>query len=151
MNNQQELNLNAMADRMGIHDVLVRYCTAIDTLDYALLDSCFTADAHLDYSVMNGPADTYNVVRAWLEDSLHRLHAMQHSITNTVFDIDGDSAKTRTQFRNPNVMATADGQLNVFTVGGYYDDELIRTSDGWRIQQRVEVFSYVDGTLPGRS
>ena len=26
--------------------------------------------------------------------------------------------------------------------GGYYCDRLVRTKDGWRIQERVEEFSY---------
>ncbi|MDQ1508779.1 MAG: SnoaL-like domain, partial [Actinomycetota bacterium] len=31
-----------LADRAEIHDVIVRYGWAIDTKDWALLDTCFT-------------------------------------------------------------------------------------------------------------
>lgn len=145
-----EQDLRELADRAKIEDLLVRYCTAIDHRDYGLLDRCFTDDAELDYSALNGPADAYDKVRAWLEASLVHLDAMQHSISNTVYRIDGDRATTRTQFRNPNVMRRPDGSLHLFTVGGYYDDELVRTADGWKIRRRVEVFTYLDGELPPR-
>ena len=39
-----------LSDRAEIHDVIVRYGWAIDTKDWALLDTCFTDDAHVDYS-----------------------------------------------------------------------------------------------------
>ena len=39
-----------LADRAEIHDVIVRYGWAIDTKDWALLDTCFTDDAEVDYS-----------------------------------------------------------------------------------------------------
>ena len=144
------LSLKIIADRCEIQDVLVRYCTAIDSLDYALLDTCFVENAFLDYSAMNGPAGEYPSVRAWLEASLRHLEAMQHSISNTVYCIDGDTATTRSQFRNPNVIRTTEGNQHLFTVGGYYDDEWVRTPNGWKITRRVEVSGYIDGTLPGR-
>src|SRR5205085_7205232 len=36
-----------LGDRAEIHDVIVRYGWAIDTKDWALLDTCFTGDAHV--------------------------------------------------------------------------------------------------------
>ena len=148
--NEQQLDQQTVMDRMEIQDLLVRYCTSIDNRDYDLLDTCFTEDAHLDYSVMDGPAGDYATVRAWLEASLVHLEAMQHSITNTVYEIRGDQATTRTQFRNPNVIRLKDGGLRVFTVGGYYDDVLVRTDTGWKISCRVEVLTYFDGERPSR-
>ncbi len=150
MNTEQTISLQEISDRVAIQDLLVRYCTAIDSRDYLLLDTCFSDSAQLDYSAMNGPADNYPTVRSWLEKQLSQLEAMQHSITNTVYSIDGDRATTRTQFRNPNVIRLADGAQHLFTVGGYYEDELVRTAAGWRIQRRVEVTSYIDGDLPRR-
>lgn len=150
MSKTQGISLKEISDRMEIQDILVRYCTAVDGCDFPLLDSCFSEDAFLDYSVMNGPAGDFPTIRAWLEVSLCHLEAMQHSISNTVYNIDGDRATARTQFRNPNTMRYPDGSLHLFTVGGYYEDELVCTAAGWKIKRRVERFTYLDGALPPR-
>jgi hypothetical protein len=41
-----------------------------------------------------------------------------------------------------------DGSLHMFTVGAYYNDELARTDQGWRIAQRIEEQAFLDGSLP---
>jgi hypothetical protein len=42
----------------------------------------------------------------------------------------------------------SDGSLQLFTVGAYYVDKLVRTDDGWRIAERVEEQAYLEGSLP---
>jgi hypothetical protein len=41
-----------------------------------------------------------------------------------------------------------DGSLHLFTVGAFYNDELVRTSSGWLIAKRVEEQAFLDGSLP---
>ena len=63
-----------LADRAEIHDVIVRYGWAIDTKDWALLDTCFTADADVDYSSNPGGKEgPYREIRAWLEKMISRV------------------------------------------------------------------------------
>ena len=40
------------------------------------------------------------------------------------------------------------GPLHFFYVGGRYDDELVRTAEGWKIAKRVETTLWFEGTLP---
>ena len=49
-------DVQAVIDRLEVSDVLVRYCTALDTHDSALLESCFSRDAVLEYDA--APAAT---------------------------------------------------------------------------------------------
>ena len=37
-------SIQAIADRLAISDILIRYGTALDTANWELLASCFTAD-----------------------------------------------------------------------------------------------------------
>jgi hypothetical protein len=49
-------------------DLLTRYASAIDSLDFELLDTVFVADAHLDYRSAGGIEGSYPEVRKWLFD-----------------------------------------------------------------------------------
>ena len=142
------LSPTEISDRLEIQDLLVRYTRAIDTKDWALLDRCFTPDAHVDYTSSGGVAGKYPEVRAWLEKALAAFPAMMHFIGNTSRALDGDRARARTYVINPMGFPKPDGGLHVFTVCAHYVDELVRTPHGWRIAQRIEEQVLLDGSLP---
>ena len=142
------LSLQEISDRIQIGDLLTRYTVAIDQKDWSLLDTCFTPDAHLDYTSAGGVAGDYPKVRAWLEVVLAPFPMTVHYITNSVVDLDGDAATARTAVLNPMGFQNEDGSMHLFTVGAHYHDELVRTDDGWRIRERIEESAFMDGTLP---
>ena len=142
------LSIEEISDRIEIDDLLTRYTVAIDTKDWKLLDQCFTPDAHLDYTSAGGVKGSYPEVRAWLEKALAPFPMTVHFISNTTVELDGDAARTRTYVLNPMGFPNPDGTLHLFTVGAYYNDQLVRTEDGWRIAERIEEQAFLDGTLP---
>jgi hypothetical protein len=142
------LSTQEISDRIEINDLLTRYTVAIDTKDWKLLDTCFTPDAQLDYTQTGGIKGAYPEVRAWLEKALAAFPVTVHFISNSTVNLDGDKASTRTYVINPMGFPKDDGSLHMFTVGGYYVDELVRTPDGWRIATRLEESAYMDGSLP---
>lgn len=138
-----------LSDRAEIHDVIVRYGWAIDTKDWALLDTCFTTDAYVDYSSNPGGKEgPYAQIRSWLEKMMSAFPVTQHLMSNVQITLDGDRASCRTMVTNPQGAATREGPLHFFFVGGRYDDEFVRTSDGWRIARRVETTLWFQGSLP---
>jgi 3-phenylpropionate/cinnamic acid dioxygenase small subunit len=138
-----------LSDRAEITDVIHRYAWALDTHDWDLLDTCFTADAYADYSSNpGGKAGPYTEVRGWLEHQLAAFVMMQHLMVNTQIDLAGDTATVRTMVVNPMGARTKDGPPHVFYVGGRYDDEFVRTPDGWKIARRVETLLWFEGSLP---
>ena len=60
------LTLQEISDRIQIQDLLTRYTNAIDGKDWALLDTCFTPDAHVDYTATGGIKGAYPEVRTSL-------------------------------------------------------------------------------------
>ncbi len=142
------LSTQELSDRAEIQDLLIRYTRAIDTQDFALLDSCFLPDAHVDYVSSGGVAGPYPEVRAWLEKALSPFSHMMHFIGNTTLELDGDRASARTYVVNPMGFTNPDQSLHVFTVYAHYVDELVRTPDGWRIAKRIEEQQLLEGTLP---
>lgn len=142
------LSLREVSDRIEIQDLLVRYTVAIDSKDWKLLDTCFTADAQLDYTSTGGIRGSYPEVRAWLEKALAAFPMTVHYISNSTVELEGDAARARTYVINPMGFPNPDGSLHIFTVGGYYVDELVRSAEGWRIRKRREDQAFLEGTLP---
>jgi 3-phenylpropionate/cinnamic acid dioxygenase small subunit len=148
MTARRTLSLEEISDRIEIDDLLIRYTVAIDKKDWELLDTVYTPDAKIDYTTSGGIKGEYPEVRAWLAKALAPFTMTQHLISNSSVNIDGDTATARTMVFNP--MGTDDGEggLKLFYVGGWYDDKLVRTDDGWRIAERFEEKAFFDVT-PG--
>ena len=142
------LSPQEISDRIEIQDLLTRYCKAIDEKDWDLLDTCFTPDAHVDYSSSGGIAGSYSEAREWLAKALAIFPVTLHSISNSEVVLDGDAARSRTMVHNPMGFRNPDGSMHIFTVYAYYVDELVRTPDGWRISQRVEEQALLEGSYP---
>ena len=136
------------ADRIRMDDLLTRYASAIDRRDWALLDTVFTADAHLDYRTAGGLEGDYPEVRKWLADVLPIFDVTQHLVVNREFEGGDDGARARSCFLNVNRLKV-EGEPWQFTVGGQYHDRLVRTADGWRIADRIEYTLWWDNPMPG--
>lgn len=130
------LSVAEISDRLEIQQLLIDYSTAIDRRRFDDLDEVFTVDAYIDYRAMGGIDGLYPDVKAWLEQVLPNFPAYAHLLGNFSVEIDGDTASSRTICFNPMVLGGADGQ--VLFCGLWYDDEFVRTDDGWRISRRVE-------------
>ena len=136
------MTLQAITDRIEIDDLLTRYATAVDTKDWDLFASCFTADAFIDYTSAGGIKGTLSEVKQWLAQVMTAFPMTQHLVTNRAVVIAGDSATSRCVFFNPMGLAGDSGGLILFLEGGYYNDKLVRTAAGWRIAQRIEEPTY---------
>ena len=75
-------------------------------------------------------------VKAWLAEVLPNFPAYVHMLGNFDVRIDGDTASSRTICFNPMVLDAEAKQ--VLFIGIWYDDEFVRTPDGWRMTRRVE-------------
>jgi hypothetical protein len=137
--NRSVLSLEEISDRLEIQQLLVAYSTAIDTRRFDDLDQVFAPDAYIDYRAMGGIDGQFPDVKKWLSEILPNFPAYSHLIGNfdvrVTRDATGDTAKSRILCFNPMVLGD-DGQ--VLFCGLWYDDEFVRTADGWRMTRRVE-------------
>ena len=127
-----------LADRTAIDEQLARYCRAIDTGEWDLLDGIFTPDAVLDYTSSGGIRGVYGEVKPWLAKVLPLFAVRQHYVTNREIALDRDAATSIAYLYNPMGRRRDDGGLDLFFVGGTYRDRWLRTAAGWRIVERVE-------------
>jgi 3-phenylpropionate/cinnamic acid dioxygenase small subunit len=119
-------------DRQDISDLLIRYATGIDRRDWDLFRTVFTPDCQLDYGQI-GVWDGVEAVTEFMDVVHAGLGYLMHRITNQVIDVRGDRAVTRC-YVDAWIMA-ADNASGV-NATGFYDDEIVRTDDGWRIARR---------------
>jgi hypothetical protein len=125
-----------LLDRADVSAVMHRYCTAIDTKDWALLASCFTEDVEADFRSFGGRAEATGR-DAWvagIKSTIAGLDATQHLTGNHVHQIDGDKAKLRAYIQAVHMLQNDRGDPE-YTIGGWYDVDLTRTPDGWRIHR----------------
>jgi hypothetical protein len=123
------------ADKEQIAEVLIRYATGIDSKDWPLLRSCWTDEIDVDY----GDLGHFATAEA-LTDLMRQIHdgmgPTYHRITNVVITADGDRATARS-YVHALLMAMPDDSASWVEALGHYDDELVRTPDGWRISRRT--------------
>lgn len=119
-------------DRQDISDLLVRYATGIDRRDWPLFRTVFTDDCELDY----GEIGAWSGVDA-VTDFMEQVHTPAghtlHRLTNQAITLDGDKAVARTYVDA--LIMFSDNQSGANGIG-FYDDEIARTPDGWRIARR---------------
>ncbi|GFG68961.1 nuclear transport factor 2 family protein [Mycolicibacter senuensis] len=128
-----------MSDRWQIQQLLVDYSTAIDTRNFDDLDAVFTDDAYIDYRAMGGIDGNYPQVKAWLAEVLPNFAGYAHMLGLPSIRVDGDTATARTFCFNPMVFGSKDTETPAtMLLGLWYDDEFVRSPDGWRMTRRVE-------------
>ena len=140
-----ELSPREISDRLQISDLLDVYASGVDRRDWDAVRSVFTDDAVLDYSSMGAPTGGVDEVMKWLANALTGIAVSQHLIVNRQITVNGDEATVRAALFNPMGVAGRDSEMKIFFVGGYYDDKLRRTEDGWRITQRVAELAWSRG------
>lgn len=130
------MTLQEISDRFEIMDLLVDYCSAIDSKDIDALDLIFNEDARIDYSKAGGPNGNLKTIKKFLMENLGDL-PRQHMISNYKIRISGDTAESRCLCHNPLELPRQGEVLEVAFWGLWYNDKLIRTSKGWRIKEMV--------------
>ena len=136
-------------DRVEILDVVTRYFTSIDHRDFERLRTVFTEDASGDFDGKAvGPG-----IEALLDFFAGRgrvdfpvdvaeIQVSHHLIANHEVRIDGDRAVAETFATAHLVDRPAEGS-RLRTRGLRYQDELVRTDAGWRIDRRVHVCDWM--------
>jgi hypothetical protein len=131
-----------MSDRDEIIDVAIRYTWALDTKHVDDLRNVFTADAT---AVLRGvECSGVDSIIARIGGSILRLDRTQHLVGNHQVTVEGDTGTHRCHLQSQHVLESAEGGSN-YIVGGYYEDRVVRTPDGWRIAHRLMQQTWTDG------
>jgi len=124
--------LGLLLDRQAIRDLVTRYACAVDRRDFDAVAACFTPDADTDYTFFEGPI---GAVLEKIRAGVGGFAMTMHVLGNHLAEVHGDEATSETYavcyHRRPDTVEGAD-----LVVAMRYLDDLVRTSDGWRIRRR---------------
>ncbi len=127
---------NLAADVTEIIQVANRYCFAIDAHDWdTLRRGVFTTDAVCDFGSHLGTREGVDGIIEVIAGALTPLDGSQHLVGSHLVEVDGDTATCRCYLHGQHVRHDVEGDPH-FIVALTYDDELVRTDDGWRIARR---------------
>ena len=121
-------------DQLAVAETLYRYTTGVDRRDWALYRSLFTDTVTIDFSSFD-PALAPRVMSAddWMAGLVPLftgLASSQHTMTNPRATVDRDTA-TITMDVQAHHVHDADDPASWYTVGGYYEDTLVRVDGRW--------------------
>lgn len=131
-----------LADRQEIAELCTCYAAALDTRDWALLESCFAPDPVFVHP--GGRLDGFAAILDRTRAALAPLTATQHLLGTMVAEVDGDAARSVCYFQAQHVRAGTPGG-ETYIIAGRYADTLARTADGWKITERVQDYLWRDG------
>jgi hypothetical protein len=134
--------MSEVEDTLAIQQLIAAYPGVVDGREFDRLDDLFTPDAVIDFSAFGGPVDALPGIKAFLVEAMGLFKRTQHMMGLPHITLDGDRAKSRTSCTNPMVISVADGSTSVMLIGLWYDDEFVRTPDGWRISARKQERCY---------
>ncbi|MET8795817.1 nuclear transport factor 2 family protein [Nocardia sp. NPDC004568] len=131
--------MNALSDRAELIELLGRYADIADLKEFTELPRrVFTDPVTVDFESVSGiPPTTVPLgdYREILRASFASFAATHHVITGHVVEIDGDRATIHAHVRAEHWLPgeLANGGPDRWLVVGYYDNEAVRTTDGWRL------------------
>jgi hypothetical protein len=121
-------------DQQAVAETVYRYATGVDRRDWVLYRSLFTDTVTIDFSSFD-PAIAPREMSAddWMAGLVPLftgLASSRHTMTNPRATVDGDAA-TITMDVQADHVHHADDPASWYTVGGYYEDALVRVDGRW--------------------
>lgn len=139
---KHRLSLEEMSDRFLIEDLVIEEAAAIDERDWDRWEAAYTPDARIDWSGNGGAKGDPKAIRAWASAVLSEANfpypQYQHYCTNFRIRVDGDCATSRHLQIIPISVPSPEGGRQIAFSGIWFEDELVRGADGWRISARRE-------------
>ena len=127
--------LEELLAEAAIRDLQIRYCRAVDRMDFDLLRSCFFPDAKTHFGFFVGSVDEFIEMGAAM---LKTYAGTTHFTGNQIVEVKGDRAwaehYTVATHRFP---ADENGPAREFITFVRYIDDVEQRDGDWRIAKRV--------------
>lgn len=132
-----------LADRLAIAEVLAMHCRGVDRADEAALKVAYWPEATVAYGGFNGNAHEFC---AMLPTGIKAYAQTQHSITNTLIDLRGNTAKVESYVTAYHYRAGAGEADTEMTYLGRYLDRFEKRGALWKMMHRQVVMDWNQNT-----
>lgn len=149
-----EHQIRRLTDIEAIKQLKYRYVRAMSYSDWDALEKTMTEDVQTSYSdgkyTFGSRAEVLNLLRTSHDDTLHNVIAYWH-VTMPIIEITGpDTAKGSWGMYHRYIDR---GERNIEEEQfAFYEDEYVRTADGWKISrtgyQRIMEQGFSRGDIP---
>jgi len=131
-------------DRADIIAITHDYCWALDRNEWHELDDVFLPDA----TAVLGSHDCADrdQIKQTVENALGKLDDSQHIVGTHQVRVQGDTATSRCYLHAQHIRRDAEGGPH-YVVAGRYEDDFVRTADGWRIKHRLLKVMWTEGNV----
>lgn len=136
-----ETQVRWLTDRAEIQDLILAYARTADTRRWEAFADLFADDGCIILPF--GRLEKRDMARS-VEAVLKPFEATQHMFSNVAIAIDGDSASTNHYLQATHVPSSTDPGTHA-DIGGWYDNTLRRTPEGWRFVTVDLTFVWNDG------
>ncbi len=137
-----EKRLRLLEDIEEISKLKARYCNYVDggwdrpTHDYDGVASIFTEDGVWE-AVPTIHVETRQGIRDYFKRA-QNIPLAFHRITNPIIEVDGDKAKGNWHV----LVALTQPNGKAVWIGGIYNDDFVRTPEGWKFQKLSFTFAF---------
>ena len=130
-----------VADRLTIADVLHSHCRALDRSDSAQLRACYWPEAEVDYGSYRGAADAFADLVVQALTTSYEL--TRHRIDNTLLSIECNRARAESYVDDAHLLPGGEREMRF---AGRYLDLLEKREGQWRLLHRQVVMDWSRNT-----
>ena len=141
------MSTSDVIDRLAIKDLVCLYAHCVDRRDFERLQTLFTADAiqqvrHLELEYHNR-----DEIIAGISQIEQMFESTYHAVHNQLVLLEDDRAEGETYCVARHFNTAEDGSISCYEMGIRYQDEFLRTAEGWQFSRRELLVDYQDQRL----
>jgi 3-phenylpropionate/cinnamic acid dioxygenase small subunit len=129
-------SLGELRAREAIRDTLSAYASGIDLRDWPRYRACFTEELDVDFESFSGSPGRTISAEDWVSAvkiGLTGFQSTQHLISNHRIAVEGDEASCIANVQAYHYLPN-DEVEDLYTLGGYYENRLVRDAGSWKIR-----------------
>ena len=129
-----------VVDKMEIQELLTKYCYAVDDKNWESFIEIFTENSVLDFTAFGGPKCNAKEMSIFLSGTASGVNGWQHTISTMLIEIQGGAVTVRTAAQ-VNMISKENSEVSF--IGLWCREGVVKTSNGWKIEQRVQEYGWV--------
>lgn len=132
--------LQHLLECQAIQQAYIRYCELIDhDKQFDRMTEVFTADTRGEYAQYNNVVSGVDTLIASMHHNLgegSNCGSTQHNVNNFRIQVEGDRARAKCHFYAVHAGRNQYAD-QIYSMWGEYEDQWLRTPQGWRVAHRI--------------